>query len=47
MKDELNCSHNGGGVAYLLPSVAINLNPTVLSMSPANNRVQTNFIRTF
>ena len=29
MKDELNCSHNGGGVVYLLQSVAIHFNLTV------------------
>ena len=29
MKDELNCSHNGGGVVYLLQSVAIHINLTV------------------
>ena len=29
MKDELNCSHNGGQVAYLLQSVAIHFNLTV------------------
>ena len=28
MKDELNCSHNGGGVVYLLQSVAIHFNLT-------------------
>ena len=26
MKDELNCSYDGGGVAYLLQSVAIHFN---------------------
>ena len=26
MKDELNCSNNGGGVAYLVQSVAIHFN---------------------
>ena len=29
MKDGLNLSHNGGGVAYLLQSIAILFNPTV------------------
>ena len=29
MKDELNCSHNGGGVADLLQSVAIHFIHTV------------------
>ena len=29
MKDELNCSYNGGGVVYLLQSVAIHFNLTV------------------
>ena len=29
MKDELNCSHNDRGVAYLLQSVAIHFNHTV------------------
>ena len=29
MKDELNCSDNGGGDAYLLKSVAIHFNHTV------------------
>ena len=29
MKDELNCSYNGGGDAYLLQSVAIHFNHTV------------------
>ena len=30
MKDEINFSHNGGGVVYLLQSVAINFNLTVI-----------------
>ena len=29
MKDDLNCSHNGGGDAYLLQSIAIHFNHTV------------------
>ena len=29
VKDELNCSHVGGGYAYLLQSVAIHFNHTV------------------
>ena len=29
MKDELNCSYNGRGDAYLLQSVAIHFNHTV------------------
>ena len=29
MKDEINCFHNGGGVAYLLQIVAIHFNLTV------------------
>ena len=36
MKDELNCSPNGGGDAYLLQSVAIHFNHTVvrIGMTP-------------
>ena len=35
MKDELNCSHHGGGVVYLLHSVDINFNITLkLKMAP-------------
>ena len=30
MKDELNCSYIGGGVAYLMQSVAIHFNLTVV-----------------
>ena len=40
MKDELNCSYNGGGVAYLLQIVAIHINHTVLK------RIE-NIIRTY
>ena len=29
MKDELNCSYNGGGDAYILQNVAIHFNHTV------------------
>ena len=29
LKDEVNCSHNGGGVAYLLQILAIHFNHTV------------------
>ena len=29
MKDEINCSYNGGGGAYPLQSVAIHFNHTV------------------
>ena len=32
MKDELNCSYNGGGDAYLLQSVAIHFNHTVVKL---------------
>ena len=32
LKDELNCSYNGGGDAYLLQSVAIHFNHTVCNM---------------
>ena len=31
MKDELNCSYNGGGLEYLLQSVAIHFNITVIT----------------
>ena len=30
MKDELNCSYNGGGDSYLLQSVSIHFNHTVM-----------------
>ena len=32
LKDELNCSYNGGGVAYLLQSIAILFNLTFRSI---------------
>ena len=35
MKDELNCSHNGGVVAYLLQSDAILFNLTVGTITSA------------
>ena len=33
MKDEINCYHNCGGVAYLLQIVAIHFNLTVTQIS--------------
>ena len=34
MKDQLNCSYNGGGIVYLLKSVAIYFNLTVRVICP-------------
>ena len=36
MKDEINFSHNGGVVVYLLQSVAIHFNLTVLTKTEIN-----------
>ena len=37
MKNELNSSHNGGGDAYLLQSVAIHFKHTVLHKTAKNS----------
>ena len=41
MKDELNCSYNGGGDAYLLQSVAIHFSHTVLKTQMPHDRTET------
>ena len=42
MKDEINWSHNGGGVAYLLQSFAIHFNLTVSSVKCCSNHQKEN-----
>ena len=40
LKDELDCSHNGGGVVYLLQSGAIHFNLTVESFLDHNDEMK-------
>ena len=44
MKDETNCYYIGGGDVYLLQSVAIHFNHTVLQKMAKNYRVLTSYV---